>query len=193
MSKTVSYSQYSQYTQCPRQWFLNYGLGLRESKPSLNLTFGTAIHEALQHFLEVMYNQSVKAAEDIDLNAYFKERFIKTYKQTLAINKCAPYSTPQEMQEFYEDGVAILDFFKKKRKEYFSFRHERLIGIEIPIKEPTIDSHKSILIKGSIDLVMYDEVNKKYKIYDIKTSTRGWSDKEKKDQTKINQILLQYS
>ena len=37
----------------------------------------------------------------------------------------------------------------------------------------------------------YDKVLKKYTIYDFKTSTRGWSDKyEKKDQTKINQILL---
>ena len=45
-------------------------------------------------------------------------------------------------------------------------------------------------MKGFIDLVLYDKVVDKYTIYDIKTSTRGWSDYEKKDQVKVNQILL---
>ena len=45
-------------------------------------------------------------------------------------------------------------------------------------------------MKGFIDLVLYDKTLDKYTIYDIKTSTRGWSDYEKKDQTKVNQILL---
>jgi hypothetical protein len=45
-------------------------------------------------------------------------------------------------------------------------------------------------MNGSIDFVIYEKAVDKYTIYDIKTSTKGWSDYEKKDQTKINQILL---
>jgi len=37
---------------------------------------------------------------------------------------------------------------------------------------------------------VYDESEDKYYIYDFKTSTRGWSEKEKKNQTKLQQILL---
>ena len=45
-------------------------------------------------------------------------------------------------------------------------------------------------MKGYIDFVLYDtELNKVY-IYDIKTSTRGWGEREKKDDSKIAQILL---
>ena len=37
---------------------------------------------------------------------------------------------------------------------------------------------------------MYDKKNDHYTIIDIKTSTRGWGDKAKKDKTKAQQILL---
>jgi hypothetical protein len=57
--------------------------------------------------------------------------------------------------------------------------------------EPILEGINNVKFKGFIDLVTYNKVLKKYTIYDFKTSTRGWSDKyEKKDQTKINQILL---
>jgi hypothetical protein len=49
---------------------------------------------------------------------------------------------------------------------------------------------KNVYLKGFIDFVLYDEDLQKVYIYDIKTSTRGWSDREKKDDTKIAQILL---
>lgn len=187
-NKYVSYSQYSQYTQCPRQWFLNYGLGLRENKPSINLTFGTAFHETLQNFLDVMYNKSVKEADEIDLEKDFKERFSKLYKSTVESNK-EHYSKPEELQEFYEDAVAILKYFKTHRKKYFSSKGMELVGIEFNIFTPVSQDTK-VHIKGAIDIITYDKVSKKYTIWDIKTSTRGWGDKEKKDQTKINQILL---
>ena len=49
---------------------------------------------------------------------------------------------------------------------------------------------KNVYLKGYIDFVLYDtELNKIY-IYDIKTSTRGWGEREKKDDTKLSQILL---
>ena len=43
---------------------------------------------------------------------------------------------------------------------------------------------------GYLDLVMLDEFHNTIKIYDIKTSTRGWNKWMKKDENKTQQLLL---
>jgi ATP-dependent exoDNAse (exonuclease V) beta subunit len=53
-----------------------------------------------------------------------------------------------------------------------------------------LENKANLYLKGFIDIVVYDESEDKYYIYDFKTSTRGWSEKEKKNQTKLQQILL---
>ena len=187
MSKTVSFSQYQIYKNCPHQWYLNYVKKLQPFKPSIHLTFGTAFHETLQNYLQVMFDKSATEADKIHLPTYFKAKLMELYKQNAGQGH---FSTPEELSEFYEDAVAILDFFKRKRNLFFSKKNTKLIGIEIPIKGPIVEGIESVKMKGFIDLVLYDKVLDKYTIYDIKTSTRGWSDYEKKDQTKVNQILL---
>ena len=186
-SKTVSFSQYQIYKTCPHQWYLTYVKKLQPFKPSIHLIFGTAFHETLQNYLKVMYEQSATAADKIHLPTYFKTRLIELYKQNSATGH---FSTPEELNEFYEDAIAILEFIKKKRNLFFSKKNCELVGIEIPINGPIVESIESVKMKGFIDLVIYDKTLDKYIIYDIKTSTRGWSDYEKKDQVKINQILL---
>lgn len=187
-NKTVSYSQYSVYKQCNYRWYLDYVKKLQPFKPSIHLIFGTAFHETLQNYLQVMFDESAVKADKIHLPTYFKTRLVELYKEN---STQGHFSTPQELEEFYQDAVAILEFFKSKRGIYFSKKNTKLIGIEIPILEPIIEGIDNVKFKGFIDMVTYDKVLKKYTIYDFKTSTRGWSDKyEKKDQTKINQILL---
>ena len=186
-NKTVSYSQYSIYKNCPHQWYLNYVKKLQPFKPSIHLIFGTAFHGTLQNYLQVMFDKSTEAADKIHLPTYFKTRLIELYEEN---SKEGHFSTPEQLNEFYEDAVAILDFFKRKRGLYFSKKNTKLVGIEIPIMAPIIEGVENVKFKGFIDLVTYDKVTKKYTIFDFKTSTRGWSDYEKKDQTKINQILL---
>ncbi len=65
-----------------------------------------------------------------------------------------------------------------------------LVGIEIPIVISPDKRYNNLYFNGFIDLVMYHEPTDEFVIYDIKTSTRGWSDKEKKDEIKQFQILL---
>ena len=97
------------------------------------------------------------------------------------------FTNAQEMRDFFDDGVTILDWIQKRRNKLFTIRKVKLLGIEIPL---IIGVSKNIYLKGYIDFVLYDtELNKIY-IYDIKTSTRGWSEREKKDDTKLSQILL---
>lgn len=110
--KTVSYSQYSIYKQCPHRWYLDYVKKLQPFKPSVHLIFGTAFHETLQNYLKVMYEQSGAAADKIHLPTYFKTRFMELYKEN---STQGHFSTPEELSEFFEDATAILDFVKRKR------------------------------------------------------------------------------
>lgn len=186
-AKTVSYSQYSVYKQCNHRWYLDYVQKLQPFKPSIHLIFGTAFHETLQNYLQVMFDKSATEADKIHLPTYFKTRLMELYK---ANTYAGHFSTPEELTEFYEDAIAILDFFKSKRRLFFSKKNCELVGIEIPITGPIVEGYDKVTMKGFIDLVIYHKDLDKYVIYDIKTSTRGWSDYEKKDQVKVNQILL---
>jgi len=188
--KAVSYSQYSIYKQCPYQWYLTYIKKESSFKPSIYLVYGTSMHETIQTYLQTMYDKSVKAADEIDMNKLLEERLVATYKESISENKNEHFSTKEELKEFLADGQATLDWFKKNRGKYFSKKNTELVGIEIPILQPVIEDIPNVLMNGSIDFIIYDKVLEKYTIYDIKTSTKGWTDYEKKDQTKINQILL---
>jgi len=185
--KTVSYSQYSMYKQCPHMWNLNYAKGLKVSTSSIYTVFGTAIHESIQNYLKVLFEEGSKEADNINLSEYFENRLIEIYKEEST--KDGHFSSPTQLYEFYEDAVGILKAFSSERSNIFNKKNKKLIGIEVPILNPILSNLPNIKIKGFIDLVIQDTEEDTYTIYDIKTSTRGWS-KEKEDQIKINQILL---
>lgn len=188
--KSISYSQLSMYSSCPKKWALQYRDGYKIQAPSINMTFGTAIHETVQNYLSVMYEKSGAEADRIDLEDYFEDRFRDNYTKEYKDNKNIHFSDPEEMREFFDDGIAILEFIKKRKGEYFSKRGWYLVGIELPIVIAPDKRYNNVLYNGFIDLVMYHEPTNQFVIYDIKTSTRGWGDKEKKDEIKQFQILL---
>jgi len=188
--KSVSYSQLSMYTNCQYSWYLAYVKKKKVFKPGIHLLYGTSLHETLQNYLHVMYNESIKAADEIDLSAYLEDRMIANYKADLENNDKQHYCTKEEFKEFLEDGVASLEWFKKNRGKYFSRKDTELVGIEIPILQSVTDYSPNVLIQGYIDFILYHKDTDSYTIFDIKTSTRGWKDKEKKDATKLSQILI---
>lgn len=188
--KSISYSQFSTFITCPRKWSLMYKDGHYQSEHNINMTFGTAIHETIQHYISVIYNTSIAEADRINLEELFHNNFTETYKKNYESNKNTHFSNPAEMREFYEDGLMILDFIKRKKTQYFSKRGWHLIGCEIPILINPYERYKNVIFKGYIDLILYNENTNKFFIYDIKTSTAGWKDYHKKDETKIAQILL---
>lgn len=187
-SKTISYSQFSLYSECPWKWKLMYVDKHKPSDPSIHLTFGTSFHETLQHYLQVVFEKSVKEADSIDFGAYLRDRMSYNYKITLAQNKGLHYSNRTQLNEFHQDGVAILNFIRKKRTEYFPTQHYKLLGVEIPLLERI--GNTNVFLNGYIDLVILDERDNLITIYDIKTSTKGWTDKEKKDENKKAQIII---
>jgi len=182
---SISYSQFSMYLQCPKKWEQEYALNKRVFEQSIHTIFGTATHEVLQNYLEVMYSQSAKKADELDLSSDLQGRMAKLYQE--ASQQTGHFTTPQELQEFWKDGVAILDYFKRKRNLYFSSRHEELLGIET---ELSLDLVSNIRFKGFIDVVIRDKRTGRIRIIDFKTSTRGWNKYQKADKTKTAQLIL---
>jgi hypothetical protein len=133
-----------------------------------------------------MYNESGAASDKMDLIALFQDKFREVYSKEYKAAG-AHFSDPVQMGEFFEDAIAILNFIQKNRNKLFTIRKMRLLGIEIPL---LLNVANNVFLKGFIDFVLYDEELDKVYIYDIKTSTRGWGDKEKKDDSKLAQILL---
>ena len=174
------------FNECPLRWKLNYIDNLSISESSIHLIFGTAMHEVLQTYLEVMYNDSIKNADLLNLEEMLQDKLIEQFKIAESEDGKAP-CTKEDLQEFFQDGCDILDFFKKKRGDYFSKRGYKLIGCEVPIE---FDLKKNIRMVGYIDIVLYDEISDTIKIYDIKTSTMGWNKWMKADKNKTQQLLL---
>jgi len=186
-NKHISYSQLSTFANCQRQWYLQYVKNLAPYQASIHAAFGTAMHETIQTWLEVLYHGKVKDAMDMDLNALLYDNLIKSYKMNKAMNGHEHFSTSEELNMFYLDGKHILNFLKKKRGAYFSTKNDRLAGVETLLYQ---ELRPGVKFKGFIDLVMYNEVLDEWTIIDIKTSTSGWNDYAKKDDNKIAQILL---
>ena len=157
--------------------------------PNIHLAFGSAMHESLQEYFELMYNKSIKQADDFNIHEDFQQRFMKMYrdyKEQIGEN----FSTKKEIMEFVNDGLNIIDFFLQRRQMYFSKRGTRLLGIEMPILTPPHKEHPNIMLYGKLDLVFYDEDLQKVTIWDIKTSTRGWGKWDKENKIKMAQMVL---
>jgi len=189
-NKIISFSQYQLYSQCQHKWYLQYQLKKGIQMPNMNLTFGTAIHVSIQEYLKTMYEVSGKAADEMDVISLFEKTLKEEYTKQLESNGNVHFSTKKEFTEYYEDGVEILNWFKKHRKEYFSIRGYELVGIEIPLLFNISPTHPNILFKGSIDFILYDEKDEKFIIIDFKTSRQGWKDKDKQDEIKMQQLIL---
>jgi hypothetical protein len=188
--KSISYSQVSMFLNCPHKWSLQYKDGHYQSESSIHMTFGTALHEAIQHYITTIYDVSGAAADRIDIEQYFEERFRETYLKDYKSNKKVHFSNTVEMREFYEDGLSILNYIKKKRSNYFGKKGWYLIGCEVPLLVNPHPQFKNVLYKGYLDVVLYHEATNTFKILDIKTSTKGWDDKTKKNEIKQLQLVL---
>jgi len=187
LMKRISYSQYSQWDSCPYKWKLNYIDRLSQFTDSIHTMFGTSMHEVLQTYLTVMYNDTVKMADALPLSDMLLHRMRTNYVNIMKRNGGTEFCKQSDMEEFYQHGLIILEWFKKKRANYFSKKGYELVGIEVPINYELPNKIKFI---GYMDVVIYDKVRDRYKIIDIKTSTMGWNKYQKADKNKTDQLLL---
>lgn len=188
--KGISYSQMSIYYDCKYRWKLQYKDKLKPFTSSIHTVFGTALHNVMQNFLTKMYTQSITEANKMNLTFRFNKELVEEYQKQYKKNNKNHFSSAEEMREFFEDGVAILEYFKKKRGEYFSKRGTYLVGCELPIVLPPDMKKPNLVFTGYLDVVLYNENVDKFEILDIKTSTRGWGDYQKKDDLKKSQLII---
>lgn len=188
-NKIISYSQYSRYNTCEYKWYLQYVKKLSTFTDNIHTIFGTAIHETIQSYVTVIYNSSGVEADKMDLETMFVDTIIQLYKEKKE-KADTHFTTPEELNEFIEDGIEILNNVKKNRNTLFKKRNYYLLGIELPILQLIDGDYDKVQFYGLVDIALYDAKFDRVKIIDIKTSTRGWSKYKKKDKVATDQLLL---
>lgn len=188
--KSVSYSQMSMFNECPKKWSLQYKEGHKQFTSSIHTIFGTALHEVLQAYLTTMYKKSGAEADRLNTYEMLEDALREEYKKQYKANKNLHFSSPDEIREFFEDGVEIIREFSKDKGKYFSKRGWHLVGCELPLILHPSTKLYNVMFQGYLDIVMYHEPTNRIKIIDIKTSKSGWSKREKSDENKQFQLIL---
>ena len=125
----ISYSSVSTYMKCPKLWDLQYRQKVVPFTQSIYTCFGTAMHETMQEWLTVMYHDSARAANDMNVDDLLYKNMVQAYKAGRAQNG-GDFSSSDELTQFWLDGKHIFNFLKKKRAGYFSTRNMMLAGVE---------------------------------------------------------------
>jgi len=145
------------------------------------------MHEALQTYLGCMFNFTIKEADEQNIEDLLRRKMKEFYQKEIVETEKLHLVSRDDMVEFYMQGEEIIDYFRKKRSDYFNKKGWSLLGIEerlaIPIRG---DLH----FLGFLDVVLKDEISGKIKIIDIKTATMGWNKYQKADVVKNDQLLL---
>jgi hypothetical protein len=136
-----------------------------------------------------MYTESVKKADAIDLSALLMDNIKKEYSKCVAEKSGEHFSNPLQLAEYLEDGVAILEWFKKRRGQYFSSRDYELLGIEMELCTQASPKNQSVYWYGFMDLVIRHKPTNTIEIIDIKTSRMGWNKYQKADPLKSAQLV----
>jgi len=183
----ISYSQFSQWDKCPYTWKLNYVDKAETFKGNIYTLFGSAIHETIQAYLVCYYERTIKEADALPLDEILMYRMKENYKQSKERHGDEFEVSKEEMAEFYEDGINIINEFLKKKTSYFSKKRTELVGIEMKLN---YDLPNKMKFNGYMDVVLHEKKTGRIKIIDIKSSTMGWNKYMKADKNKTNQLLL---
>ena len=199
----VSYSQFAQFSKCPLAWKLSYIDKLKTRESTIHTIFGDAMHNVIQQWIKVMYTESIKKSNEMDLRGMLLNEMREQYAHAVETTG-QQFSTKEELTEFYMDGAETLMWLKRRRKKFFDPSNEILIGTEVPLvikidgitfvayldcvrkQNPKPIKQKTALNHGR----EYVPPPVKILIDDFKTSGKGWNDWTKKDDTKTAQLIL---
>ena len=188
--KKISYSQYSMWANCPHAWKLKYVDGHKLDDSSIHTVFGTAMHETIQEWLDVLYNKSETMAKTMYLHDGFKDKLLNLFKENTVVMENGEktfLADKKTLMEFHEHGCLILSYIQNNYKKLFPTENTKLFGIEY---ELNMEVRPNVHYVGFIDIVTYNEQTDTYVLYDLKTSRTGWNEFQKKDPIKIGQLLL---
>jgi len=182
--KHVSFSQFSVFTNCQLQWKLLYIDRHKVKDVNIHSLFGSALNDTLQTYLIDFYEKSEKTANELNLNEILLNKMSEIFNQ---YSEYGDFTSKDQMMEFYKDGIKILEWFKKKRSDYFLKKGYEFLGCEIEISIP-IKSNINFI--GRIDCAVKHIDSNTYVLYDFKKSYRGWKENAKKDLMKRAQLQL---
>ena len=168
-------------------WKLNYIDKLGTFTDNIYTIFGTSVHEVIQAYLVCYYERTIKEADALPLEDILKYRMEENYKTAKSDSEEELSITLQDMKEFYQDGVNMINEFKKRKSGYFPKKNTELVGIEMSVDYGLPNNMK---FNGYMDVVIHHKVTGRIKIIDIKTATFGWNKYQKMDKNKTNQLLL---
>jgi len=183
----ISYSQFSMWDKCPYTWKANYVEKAETFKGNIYTLFGSAIHETIQAYLVCFYERTIKEADALPLDDILMYRMKENYKQSKEQHGDEFEVTKEEMAEFYQDGVNIIEEFLKRKTSYFSKKRTELVGIEMKLNYDVTEQMKFV---GYMDVVLHEKKTGRIRIIDIKSATMGWNKYMKADKNKTNQLLL---
>ena len=183
----ISYSQFAMWDKCPYTWKANYVDKAETFKGNIYTLFGSAIHETIQAYLVCFYERTIKEADALPLNDILMYRMKENYKQSKEQHGDEFEVTKEEMAEFYQDGVNIIEEFLKRKTSYFSKKRTELVGIEMKLNYDVTEQMKFV---GYMDVVLHEKKTGRIRIIDIKSATMGWNKYMKADKNKTNQLLL---
>jgi len=183
----ISYSQFSMWDKCPYTWKANYVDKAKTFKGNIYTLFGSALHETIQAYLVCFYERTIKEADALPLEEILMYRMKESYKQSKEQHGDEFEVSKEEMAEFYQDGVNIIEEFLKRKSRYFSKKNTELVGIEMNLN---YELPKDMRFVGYMDVVLHDKRTGRMRIIDIKTATMGWNKYMKADKNKTNQLLL---
>lgn len=184
----VSYSQYGMYSSCQKKFKYNYIDKLGISGANIHTIFGSSVHETIQHFLEVMYNESKKKALEIDIEKLLYTRLVENFKIENEKLPDGQYPcTKEELDDAFSDGRLSLRYFKSKLSKLYTKTGFELIAIEMKLDT---EIKPGVSFIGFIDVLLKDVASDQVIVIDLKTSTRGWSSYQKNDKVKTSQMLL---
>lgn len=181
--KIVSFSQFSNWWQCPHRWYRDYILKEKVFEESIHMSFGTGIHEAIQAFVVDYFAKGEEAARQLDVVKIFTDAFKRE------VTKKFIKHTQAEFDEFVADGQGILAEFLSPENVALHFPRDKfeLVGIEVKFVSPVVNN---VNLDARLDLVLKEKLSGDIHILDLKTATREWDANTKEDFTKTSQLLL---
>ena len=112
------------WDKCPYAWKLNYVDKAETFKGNIYTLFGSAIHETIQAYLVCYYERTIKEADSLPLDEILMYRMKENYKQSKERHGDEFEVSKEEMAEFYEDGINIINEFLKKKTGYFQRKEQ---------------------------------------------------------------------
>lgn len=128
----ISYSQLDTFLQCPNKWYNIYILGRRSTKKSEATSYGTCVHQTMEHFFGT--GRALTRQQLCDTFCYFADKEeipfedvasqIKAYKDSMSI-----INWVSDIYERNEKGEFIKPKEKLSKIEYI-FRMSNVAGVE---------------------------------------------------------------